>query len=194
MMLAKAPDPGWSDDRLIRFCLQGDERAWNVIVDKYKNLVFSIPRRYGIPADEVADVFQAAWLDAYNDLAKLRDRQAFKGWLVKLTTNKCFHWQKRLRQRGLREVETPEGHDAEETASLAPEVLAEVERDQQVREAVLELSDRCREMVRLLFFTSPPIPYKEVGERLGLATGSIGFIRGRCLERLRRNLETKGVT
>jgi hypothetical protein len=36
------------------------------------------------------------------------------------------------------------------------------------------------------------LPYTEVGRRLQLATGSIGFIRGRCLKRLKQILEEKG--
>ena len=48
-------------------------------------------------------------------------------------------------------------------------------------------------MIRLLVFTSPPVPYKEVARRLGLATGSIGFIRGRCLQRLQKNLDKQGI-
>jgi len=46
--------------------------------------------------------------------------------------------------------------------------------------------------VRLLFYEQPPIPYDEVARRLGLATGSIGFIRGRCLKKLRANLKASG--
>jgi len=54
------------------------------------------------------------------------------------------------------------------------------------------LPPRCRQMITLLFFEQPPQPYQEVAERLGLARGSIGFIRGRCLKRLKRILEDKG--
>jgi hypothetical protein len=43
-----------------------------------------------------------------------------------------------------------------------------------------------------LFFEQPPLPYTEVARRLGLATGSIGFIRGRCLDRLRKLLVESG--
>jgi hypothetical protein len=47
-------------------------------------------------------------------------------------------------------------------------------------------------MIRLLFYTEPPLPYREVAQRLGLATGSIGFIRGRCLQRLEKALQAMG--
>jgi DNA-directed RNA polymerase specialized sigma24 family protein len=48
-------------------------------------------------------------------------------------------------------------------------------------------------MIRLLFYQQPPLPYAEVAERLGLATGSIGFIRGRCLKKLEAALGELGL-
>jgi DNA-directed RNA polymerase specialized sigma24 family protein len=68
----------------------------------------------------------------------------------------------------------------------------EVEREQALREALSEMVGRCRELVRMLFFSTPAVPYDEAARRLGLATGSIGFLRMRCLKRLRRALEGKG--
>jgi DNA-directed RNA polymerase specialized sigma24 family protein len=47
-------------------------------------------------------------------------------------------------------------------------------------------------MIRMLFFEQPPLRYAEVAQRLHLAPGSIGFIRGRCLKRLKQVLEKKG--
>jgi DNA-directed RNA polymerase specialized sigma24 family protein len=74
----------------------------------------------------------------------------------------------------------------------APETMALVEREQMVRAAIEQLPPRCREMISLLFFEHPPLPYSELADRLSLARGSIGFIRGRCLRRLKRILEEKG--
>jgi hypothetical protein len=47
-------------------------------------------------------------------------------------------------------------------------------------------------LVEMLFFESPSRPYSEVAAELGLALGSIGFTRQKCIERLRRQLEDLG--
>jgi RNA polymerase sigma factor (sigma-70 family) len=75
---------------------------------------------------------------------------------------------------------------------MPPGALAEVEREQLVRDAIADLPPRCREVIELLFFEHPPVPYSEIAKRLGMAPGSIAFIRGRCLKRLRRVLEEGG--
>ena len=45
-------------------------------------------------------------------------------------------------------------------------MLAELEQEQMIREAVATLPARCRLMIELLFFQHPPLPYADVAERL----------------------------
>lgn len=68
-------------------------------------------------------------------------------------------------------------------------LLEEAEREQQLRDAIGQLPPRCRKMVQMLFFEHPARPYAEVARELGLAEGSIGFVRGRCLDKLRKLIE-----
>lgn len=187
------PSPGWPDERLVKACLHGDEEAWCALVEKFKGLVYSIALKYGASQDEAADLFQSIWLDAYNDLPKLRKKSSVRSWLISLTTHRCYHWKQERRKQSLREAADVDSEQLEEQAAVTPEFVAKLERDQLVHESVLELTPRCQEMIRMLFFSSPPKPYQEVARRLGLATGSIGFIRGRCLEKLRKVLEKKGL-
>ncbi len=188
----RSPDPSWADPRLVSRCLKGDETAWNALVDKYKNFVYAVILRQGVDGDEAADVFQAVWLDACNDLPKLRRKAAFKSWLVSLAAHKCYHWRQQ-QQRLRRHDAGVAAQDLEDELAIEPAFAEELERDQLIREAIYALPPRCREMIRLLFFTFPPKPYQEVAERLGLATGSIGFIRRRCLQRLQKTLARHGL-
>jgi RNA polymerase sigma factor (sigma-70 family) len=193
MLERGTPGPSLSDERLVEECLSGGEEAWRALVDKYKNLVYNIILKYGVGSEEAADLFQTVWLEAYNDLPKLRKKSAVKAWLVSLTTHQCYHWKQKQKRRDFFESGEFSAEDLEEMIPLDPSFVEDLERDQLVREAIYRLSPRCQEMIRLLFFTSPPVPYKEVARRLGLATGSIGFIRGRCLQRLQKNLDQEGI-
>ena len=185
------PGKEWSNTRIVAACLSGDERAWSALLERYKNLIYSIPLRYGAPPQDAADIFQAVCLDLFNELPRLRDAEALQGWLIRVTTHKCYHWKRRMVSQ---EGELDDGQMASLTAlhAIAPDILLEVEREQAVREAIADLPPRCREMIELLFFEHPPMPYNDVARRLKLATGSIGFIRGRCLKRLKKLLEHKG--
>ena len=76
-----------------------------------------------------------------------------------------------------------------ESLIVAPVLLEEAELDQQLHEAVSLLPPRFRKLVRMLFFDQPAPSYKEIAESLGLARGSIPFLRARCLKRLQQILQ-----
>ena len=181
------PVSGWSNTRLVAECLSGNDNAWSALLDRYKNLIYAIPLRYGAPHQDAADIFQAVCLDLFNELPRLRDAEALQSWLIRVTTHKCYHWKRRQLQASDLDSDGPGAVQA-----ISSDVLAEIEREQLVRQAIGQLPARCREMIDLLFFEQPPVPYSEVARRLKLATGSIGFIRGRCLQRLKKILEEKG--
>ena len=62
------PRAAWPDARLIRECIGGSEEAWCALIFKYKNLIFSIPVKYGFSADDSTDIFQAVCLDLLSEL------------------------------------------------------------------------------------------------------------------------------
>jgi RNA polymerase sigma factor (sigma-70 family) len=180
-----------SDRELVEGCLRGSDEDWNVLIDRYKNLIFSIPIRYGLSRDEAADIFQAVCLNLLQDLPKLKDPKALPKWLMQVTSHKCFHWK---RQRARMVSQDDEETKVPEAAVPAEaEVnLREVEEEQMLREARAGLPPRCQELIRMLFCEEPARPYQEVAASLGLATGSIGLLRQKCLDRLRNALHALG--
>jgi DNA-directed RNA polymerase specialized sigma24 family protein len=77
-------------------------------------------------------------------------------------------------------------------AELPDAFLQQLQKEQSLRDSLMELTPRCRRMVTMLFFEHPPRAYSDVARDLGIATGSIGFIRGRCLKKLRELLQRRG--
>jgi RNA polymerase sigma factor (sigma-70 family) len=180
----------WPDTRLVRECLGGGEEAWCALISKYKNLIFSIPLKYGFSPEDSTDIFQAVCLDLLSELPKLRKVKALPKWSMQITAHKCFH-RKQLERRT--EVSDPNDKQFERrTPARAEEILREAEDEQGLRQAMSELTPRCRELVHMLFYDEPARPYQEIAETLGIAVGSIGFIRQRCLERLRKRLLEAG--
>jgi RNA polymerase sigma factor (sigma-70 family) len=180
----------WPDTRLVRECLGGGEQAWCALISKYKNLIFSIPLKYGFSAEDSTDIFQAVCLDLLSELPKLRKVKALPKWIMQITAHKCFH---RKQQERRTEVSDPNDKLFERgTPARAEEILREAEDEQGLRQAMSELTPRCRQLVQMLFYDEPARPYQEIAEALGIAVGSIGFIRQRCLERLRKRLLEAG--
>jgi RNA polymerase sigma factor (sigma-70 family) len=182
----------WKSDReLVQGCLKGRQDAWNFLVDKYKNLIFSIPIRFGLSREEAADIFQAVCLELIQELPKLREPKALPKWLIQVTAHKCLRTK---RQNSRTVSQDDEAGEIPERAVPAEAELdiREVEEEQMLREAIAALSPRCRELIHMLFYEEPKRPYQQVASSLGLATGSIGLLRQKCLDQLKKRLDTLG--
>ncbi len=182
----------WTDTRLVRECLNGEEGAWEALIDKYKNLIYSIPVKYEFSPDDSADIFQAVLLELLSELPRLREPQALPAWLIRVTSHKCFHWKRQQQRFVSAETEEMEDTAAGDSGKIPEALMRQGESEQILREALLELAPRCQQLIQGLFFQHPPLPYREVAKSLGMATGSIGFTRMRCLEQLRKRLAKKG--
>lgn len=183
-----------ADEKLIGRCLKGDAEAWAALIDKYKNLIYSIPIKLGMHQD-AADIFQSVCVDLLSELPRLREHRALPKWLMQTCYHKCLHYQRAADR--LVELD-PEGTGEDRalpisgTDELPERMLVQLEQEQILRDAISELPEKCERMVRLLFFEIPPRPYEEVAEELGMATGSIGAIRARCLVFLKKHLKKRG--
>ena len=192
MMPPSTIPPGYrsaSDEQLVAACLNGGEDAWSALIDRYKNLIYAVPRRGGASPEDAADVFQAVCLKLFSELPRIRNVGCLRSWLLTVATHQWYEVN-RQRRRPFESLDDPATAIADVPAELPPDILEEIERDQLIRGAIAQLPDRCRGLVQLLFYEHPPRPYRDIARQLGLATGSIGFIRGRCLARLAQILRS----
>lgn len=189
------PTPSWDDDRLVRACLGGDADAWAALIAKYERMIYSVPFRYGASPQDAADIFQQVCVELFSKLSDLRKIESLRSWLLTVTSHQSLRWKKLRLRNDLPLDDGDDEHPPFEVADdkqLAPERLVQVESEQVLRETIRKLPPRCVSLVQMLFYEEEAIPYAEVARRLGLATGSIGFIRGRCLNRLRKLLAEAG--
>ena len=163
----------------------GDAAAFDALVRELNPLLWHVVRAQGLGSEEAADVVQTTWLELVRRLRDIRSPQALTGWLV--TTARRQAWHVRSRQRR---------HDQEDTDSIAdlpgtdagpPDLLEASERQRVLWRHVHALSDRCRELLRIVAFVDRP-DYDAVAEALAMPRGSIGPTRGRCLAKLRAAL------
>jgi RNA polymerase sigma factor (sigma-70 family) len=182
----------WSDTRLVNECLSGNEAAWSALVDKYKRLIYSIPIRWGFDQEDATDVFQSVIAQLLSELGRLREPEALAGWLIRVTSNQCSQLRKQQQRENPASASQLEPETLAQPGPDLESILCEAAREQALRRVILGSSDQCRRLIHLLFYETPSRPYEEVAASLGIATGSIGFIRRKCLDRLRSSLQEAG--
>ena len=186
----KKPPGNLTDTRLVKECLAGDEDAWAALIDKYKALIYSIPIKYRMPPQEASDVFQSVCIELLTRLPDLREPKALPAWLMQVTHHQCYRWKYQQQRVVSRDSET--GVPEPEIPPMAESLVRQTQEEQILRGAISGLAPQCQKLIAALFFESPARPYAEIASELGLAVGSIGFTRQKCIERLRRSLQKMG--
>ena len=188
--VTRKPQATWDDERLVKECLSGNEDAWSALIEKYKALIFSIPIKYRLSEQDASDVFQATCLELLARLPELRKPRALPKWLMQVAHHECYRWKGSQQRMVSRDADPylPEP----QAPAIAESLLQQTQEEQMLREAVRLLTPQCQRLVALLFFETRARSYAEVAKELGLALGSIGFTREKCLERLRRHLSKAG--
>jgi RNA polymerase sigma factor (sigma-70 family) len=180
------------DVRLVRECLAGDQQAWAALLDRYKRLIYSIPVKYGFSSQEATDIFQDVCVELIAELPRLREPRALPKWLVQVTSRKCAHVKHAAARQPSAALPADAVDNVVDSSDLTEHVMLEAEREQALRNAVTTLPPRCQQLIRALFFEASARPYRDIARELNLAAGSIGFIRGRCLIKLRTELHKNG--
>lgn len=181
-----------TDAELVARCRAGNQAAWNTLVRRFQRLIYTVPRRAGLSDDQAADVFQIVFSRLFEHLDRLDDPSRVQAWLVTTAKRESL----RVLELSRRIVDLNPGSGDEDDGSdpldrfagnspLPEELLSDLQQQDRLREAVLQLDERSRQFIELLFLQDEPLPYSEIAARLGIAEGSIGPTRARCLEKLR---------
>jgi RNA polymerase sigma factor (sigma-70 family) len=169
-----------ADVDLVARCRDGDQQAWNELVNRFSRYVYAITSRiYRLDQHDAEDVFQEVFARTYERLDELRDDEAIRPWIATLTRRLCVdRFRSGAREQPMDEpIDPGETDDAIETLD---EALA-------VHEGLKTLPEHCGEILDRFFARDES--YRTIGEALDLPAGTIASRISRCLKKLKAQLE-----
>lgn len=185
-----------SDGILAQQSLDGDQHAFETLVEHYRPLLFNSIYQILGDYDQSCDILQQVFLQLYLSLPTLKQDKSLRGWLLKVARNRCLD---ELRHKHAMPFSTLEVIEDEEEASVLlslsdpgplPEEVAEHhDLRSAVRRAIDELPPRYRRVVLLRYAGQQS--FAEIGQALSIpaATAKTHFQRAKVL--LRAALSTE---
>ncbi len=168
---------------LVGRAAEGDQWAWERLVDQYARLVWAMTRNFRLAENDAADVVQATWMRLLEHIDRLEYPARVGSWLAVTARNECLRTVAARKKIVLIHDHAVLTDVAGPQSAVDERLLAD-ERAQDVRKAVSRLPEQWQRLLELLM-ADPPASYAEISDQLGLPVGSIGPTRGRCLARLR---------
>jgi RNA polymerase sigma-70 factor (ECF subfamily) len=162
------------DEQLVRLFLLGDEAALGELLRRHERRVLALVRRYAASPDESRDLVQHAFVRALEVARRSLERKGgretvpFAAWLLRVAVNlgrNAVRDAARWRRAPVEAID-----DAVASPPAAEEGLIRAERERLVREAVLALPPRQRQVLTLRI--DAELSFREIAEALGITEGN----------------------
>lgn len=161
------------DAAAVRKVLDGDVDAFEILVEKYKNLVFSVVGRR-VPEADAPDIAHEVFLKAYRSLGSLSDPALFKSWLMTLAARTCCdYWRK---SKGFVMVSI----DESEQDNLPDERGGRGESEKELLNYVMEkLTSEEKTLIEMIYFEERSLKESAAVFGWGLANTKVKAMRAR---------------
>ena len=84
-----------SDKQVVEKTLSEDKQFYELLVNRYKNLVFRVALERLKDHEAASDALQEAFLKAYRNLDRLDNPESFGSWIYSITINVCRNMERK---------------------------------------------------------------------------------------------------
>ncbi|KZB66307.1 hypothetical protein AUQ42_13410 [Thalassospira sp. MCCC 1A02491] len=173
------------DNSLVARMVQGDKRAYRVVVERYYRGIVGIARRMGLTggdAEDVAqDVFVRVWL--HREKWRADGGATFKTWLYRVAVNRVIDIKRKPQF-----VDGAELDEVPDEAMPAVDRLAQHQEFKRLRLAIKKLSDQ--QQIAINLFYDRELSNQEAASIMGVSVNAMESLLKRARKRLREELKT----
>ena len=156
-----------TDMQVIESCLRGNNDDFEEIVNRYKNLVYSIILRQTKDNEEANDLAQDVFLKAYKNLASYTPAFKFSTWIMRITSNHIIdqHRKKKLDTVSY-EAYTEESGVGIAGVSASPEAAyLKQEASDRISKILADLPDMYK--IPVVLYHQEGLSYQEISDKIG---------------------------
>lgn len=168
----------WSDEQLIHSCIRGDSRAVEVLVRRYRQVLYSFLMYMVHNRAEADDLFQETWIRAMAALPRYNHRRRFRSWLFRIANNLVIDHRRRSRPTTSLDAAPEDGSpllDRLEGRAESPRLgIERRELNAALKAAVAQLPESQREV--FLLRTTAGLPFREIAR---IQRTSVNTVLGR---------------
>lgn len=178
---------GSNDAVLVRRCLQGDQRAFEQLLNLYQKPVFNVVLRMVRDLEEAEDITQAVFVKAYENLPSFNPKYKFFSWIYKIAINESLNYlNSRKRITGLEEADQLVSEEDSPDGTLG-----NIEISKHIDECMMKLSPEYRIVIVLRHFQD--LPYNEIAQILDIPEHAVKSRLFAARQALRKHLLRRGL-
>jgi len=172
------------DELYIQKVLEGDINSFRYLVDRYKDMSFSIAISLLKDEDEAKDAVQEAFVKAFSNLKSFRKRSGFSTWLYRIVVNESLGRLRKKKNEMSIDIPAEISNDDETLTQQAAQNLSRYEQRKYINK-VLDMMDGRESLLLRLFYLNDN-NLNEIREITGFSLSNIRVI----LYRARKNFHS----
>ena len=162
-----------SDEQLVALTLQGEQTAFNILVERYQKQIYSLAYRLHNDYDEARDLAQEAFIRIYQQLPAFDQNRKFFSWMYRVAQNTCINVLHGLPKESLNLDEYYERFEpqADGVGGDPLTVLEGLEQADEFARILRDLPEQYRTVILLKYLED--LSYREISERLELPESTV---------------------
>ncbi|TDW50085.1 RNA polymerase sigma-70 factor (ECF subfamily) [Flavobacterium sp. 270] len=158
------------DQHYIDLIIQGDSKAFAVLVDRYKNMIFTLALKMVKNREEAEEVAQDTFIKMYNSLSKFKGDSKFSTWTYKIAYNTCLDsLKKNKKEENNISIDEFSAHLIK-TMDNALSALEEKERKQTIQNCLNLLPREENFLLTLFYFDDQSL--EEIGKIMDISANN----------------------
>ena len=153
-----------TDMELVETCLSGKQEGFEELINRYKNLVYSIVLRMVKDSHDADDLAQEVFIKMYKNLASYSPEFKFSTWVMRITTNHVIDFRRKRKQEtvSLESAESVVAADIKDTPEVAFLRKEEKKRIQKIIEDLPEMYK-----IPIVLYHQEGMSYQEIADEIG---------------------------
>lgn len=174
------------DEHYIERVLNGDQASFAFLVERHKNMAFTVANRMLKNREEAEEITQDAFLKAYKSLKAFKQNSKFSTWLYKIVYNLSVS-QLRKKKPNLYSIDADESQHFElPEASYKMDGLEHRDQKKYLEKAIEQLNEE--EQTIILFFYHEELSSEEIAKIIDLSVSNIKVKLFRARKKLYEHL------
>ena len=180
-ILSSGKKSKWSDDQCMKKMVSGSDEPFQVLFDRYGELIFGYCMKLLKDKERAEDASQEVWVKVIKNCKKYQGQGKFRAWVLQVARNTCFTVFRELKKNFAEDVSQHEVEDVSQQNIL--DLMDDKQDKNHLKDCINKLSENQR-LVLIIWMTEEK-SYEEIAKEMKISVSSVKSLLFRSRQKLK---------
>jgi RNA polymerase sigma-70 factor (ECF subfamily) len=172
------------DEEIFRQVIEGDQKAFEILVNKYSTRLLYFTKTYNLDDDEAKDVIQESFFKAWKYRDKFNSKNKFSTWLYTITKNNIIDIKRKKHSQTFSQIDGDDFDIMDQEMDTLDSIAKEHDM-QTIQNEIEKLSSNFKQV--LLLHYDEELTFDEISKLLNIGINTVKSWHYRAIQTIRAN-------